>query len=91
MKTVLTIVGAFVALAASAQTYQTNPNHEHVRGYTKENGTYVAPHERTAPNNTDRDNYNTKGNYNPSNGQEGTRTPKEEKETTEPKKNPYSY
>ncbi len=46
-----------------------------VQGYTKKNGTYVAPHWRSSPNNTDRDNYSTKGNINPFTGREGTKNP----------------
>jgi hypothetical protein len=47
----------------------------HVNGYTKKDGTYVAPHERTAPNHTNLDNYSTKGNVNPYTGQPGTKEP----------------
>jgi hypothetical protein len=46
-----------------------------VKGYTKKNGTYVAPHHRAAPNMTKTDNYSTKGNVNPYNGEEGTKNP----------------
>ena len=46
-----------------------------VRGYTKRNGTYVAPHKRTAPNSTKGDNWSTKGNVNPYTGKEGTKEP----------------
>lgn len=45
----------------------------HVSGYTRSNGTYVAPHEATNPNNTRNDNYSTKGNTNPYTGTEGTK------------------
>ncbi|KAF0133824.1 MAG: SH3 superfamily protein [Candidatus Saganbacteria bacterium] len=44
----------------------------HVGGYTRSNGTYVQPYERSAPNNTVIDNYNYKGNINPYTGEEGT-------------------
>lgn len=47
----------------------------YVRGYTKSNGTYVAPHYRSSPNSTTYDNYSTKGNYNPYTGQKGTQNP----------------
>lgn len=47
----------------------------HVNGYVKKDGTYVQPHERTAPNNTNLDNYSTKGNVNPYTGQPGTKEP----------------
>ncbi len=44
-----------------------------VRGYTRKDGTYVAPHVRTAPNSTKSDNYSTKGNVNPYTGKPGTK------------------
>ena len=46
-----------------------------VKGYTKKSGTYVAPHKRTAPNNTKMDNYSTKGNTNTYTGKKGTKKP----------------
>lgn len=36
-----------------------------VRGYTKKDGTYVQPHQRTKPDNTKTNNYSYPGNYNP--------------------------
>jgi len=47
----------------------------HVRGYTKKDGTYVQPHERSAPNHTKADNWSTKGNVNPYTGKPGTKNP----------------
>jgi len=44
-----------------------------VRGYTTKRGTYVAPHRQTNADRTQRNNYSTKGNVNPSNGKVGTR------------------
>jgi hypothetical protein len=44
-----------------------------VSGYTKKNGTRVAPHRQTNPDHTQRNNYSTKGNVNPSTGKTGTR------------------
>jgi hypothetical protein len=46
-----------------------------VRGYTKKDGTYVAPHKRTNPNNTQRDNWTSKPNQNPYTGKDGTKEP----------------
>ena len=43
-----------------------------VKGYTRSNGTYVQPHQRTAPNVTRNDNYSTIGNTNPYTGTSGT-------------------
>ncbi len=47
----------------------------HVRGYTKKDGTYVAPHERSAPDGNRNNNWSTRGNINPYTGQEGTKAP----------------
>jgi hypothetical protein len=47
----------------------------HVRGYTRKDGTYVAAHDRTAPNDTKLDNWSTKGNINPETGKPGTKNP----------------
>jgi hypothetical protein len=45
----------------------------HVKGYVKKDGTYVAPHYRSAPDSSKLNNYSTQGNYNPYTGQEGTK------------------
>ena len=50
-----------------------NSSNHYVHGYTRNNGTYVAPHYQTNPNNTQYDNYGTLGNWNPYTGQYGTR------------------
>ncbi len=42
-----------------------------VKGYTKRNGTYVAPHYRTNKNSLKYDNWSTKGNINPYTGKKG--------------------
>ncbi len=68
MKQVFTILFFFLFLFSFAQT---NPNHVYVSGYYRSNGTYVKPHYRTAPNNTNRDNFSTRGNINPYTGQPG--------------------
>ena len=43
-----------------------------VKGYTRRDGTYVAPHLRSDPNGTVTDNWSFKGNPNPYTGREGT-------------------
>jgi len=43
----------------------------HVRGYTRKNGKYVAPHYRSHKDHTKRNNYSTKGNVNPYTGKKG--------------------
>ena len=47
----------------------------HVDGYTRRDGTYVAPHYRSGPNNSYNDNWSVSPNVNPNNGQQGTRQP----------------
>jgi len=47
---------------------------ETVRGYTRRDGTYVAPHHRTEPNQFRYDNYSSQGNTNPYTGQPGHQT-----------------
>jgi hypothetical protein len=66
------------------QTYQSQsqPATEHVQGYTRANGTYVQPYERTAPDNTKENNWSSKPNVNPDTGKKGTKDPYE---------NPYGH
>ena len=40
-----------------------------VRGHFRRDGTYVAPHQRSNPDNSPYNNYNFPGNYNPNKGQ----------------------
>ena len=51
------------------------------KGYIKKDGTYVQPHQKTAPNKTKDDNHSTKGNTNPYTGKKGTK-PRESEQTT---------
>lgn len=46
----------------------------HVNGYTRQDGTYVQPHQRSAPDGNFNNNWSTKGNINPYTGQPGTKT-----------------
>ena len=50
-----------------------NYNTTSVSGYSRSNGTYVQSHVRTMPNNTNWDNFSTKGNCNPFIGSTGYR------------------
>ena len=45
----------------------------HVHGYTKKDGTYVEPHQRTTPDKKFENNYTTKGNQNTATGKDGSR------------------
>jgi hypothetical protein len=62
---VLMLTSRFAAQHAIAQVY--------VKGYTKSNGTYVAPHYRSNPDGIFSNNWSTKGNVNPYTGEIGTR------------------
>jgi hypothetical protein len=59
-------VAVFFALSAAASAQVL------VDGHTRKDGTYVAPHFRTNPDNTIRNNYSTQGNVNPYTGRAGT-------------------
>ena len=45
----------------------------HVNGYVKKDGTYVAPHDKSTPDQKFENNWTTKGNDNPKTGANGTR------------------
>ena len=47
-----------------------------VDGYTKRDGTYVAPHWRSTPDSSHNNNWSTSPNVNPFTGQQGTRAPR---------------
>ena len=82
MKTFLIVLAGLAASTpAMAQYYSpygtgSNPSAHPVAPYETRNGTYVQPHMQTNPNNTQLDNFNTRGNVNPYNGQVGTRPPR---------------
>ena len=77
------LIALLVALFASPLAYskspyggnQGNSKTTNVSGYTKKDGTVVAPYQRTTPNGTQRDNWSSKPNYNPNTGKEGTKEP----------------
>lgn len=60
----LTILIAFPVPVMAQETY--------VPGYYRNDGTYVQPHYRSAPNNNPYDNWSSQGNVNPHTGQNGT-------------------
>ncbi len=65
---VTTLLAVFFAIPAEAS--------EHVRGHMRKDGKYVAPHNRTNANKTQRDNWSSKGNTNPYTGKRGQKNPK---------------
>jgi hypothetical protein len=72
MKTITTL-GIVSVLSLGLATSVVFAGTVRVKGYTKSNGTYVAPTYRTSPNSYKYDNYSTKGNYNPYSGRVGTK------------------
>ena len=80
MKKVLSLLCAFLFLSGTLLVSESlakgrSGGNTTVRGYTKKDGTYVAPHQRTSPNKSKMDNWSTKGNVNPYTGKEGTKDP----------------
>lgn len=67
-KLVMAIVALSVGAPALAQSV-------YVKGYTKRDGTYVAPSYRTRPDSSIYNNYSTRPNVNPYTGNAGTRNP----------------
>lgn len=80
MKSIAIAVALLLAATTAQAQYLSgtgsNPSTHTSSGYTRSNGTYVAPYVATNPNGTQRDNYGTSGNYNPNTGSYGTRTPR---------------
>lgn len=69
----LTLLFGFLTLAPIAFP-QSNSTTRYQRGYIKpSSGTYVQPHYKTNNNNTNHDNFSTKGNTNSYTGQSGSR------------------
>lgn len=64
---VLGMAALVASSTASAQVY--------VHGYTTKNGTYVAPHYRSTPDNNPFNNWSARGNVNPYTGETGTKNP----------------
>ncbi len=62
------LLTSLIALSVSSAAFAADT---YVRGYTRNDGTYVEPHYQTRPNNNLNDNFSTKGNVNPYTGREG--------------------
>lgn len=64
-----------VALAMACTTPAFSQSSHQVRGYTRKDGTYVAPHYQTNPDSTRLNNWSTVGNVNLYTGKPGTVDP----------------
>lgn len=60
--------GLFLITGSSTTAY----GQEYVHGYTRSDGTYVAPYYRSEPDDTVTNNYSYEGNVNPYTGEVGT-------------------
>jgi len=66
MKKTILFITALLAFASIASA------DEYVDGYIRKDGTYVAPHYRSSPDNSTWNNYSSKGNSNPYTGERGS-------------------
>lgn len=64
MKIVLALMLAICSISAFAA--------QNVKGFTRKDGTYVVPHQRSNPNSIRSDNYGARGNTNPYTGKQGS-------------------
>jgi hypothetical protein len=67
-------ISIFAALLLAALSATAHAD-KYVSGYTKSNGTYVAPHVRSTADSSYTNNWTVKGNTNPYTGQNGTKQP----------------
>ena len=58
---------------SAGHTTASTPSSHRIMGYTRHDGTVVAPSHATNPNGTQRDNYTAQGNVNPYTGAIGTK------------------
>lgn len=56
-----------------SKSYSSSGSSHTVSGYTRKDGTYVAPHHSTNRDNTKNNNWTTQGNVNPYTGKAGTK------------------
>lgn len=77
--TITLIAGSAAAKGGSrsshTQSHSSSGDTHTVSGHVTKNGTYVAPHRQTNPNDTKHDNWSSKGNVNPDTGKAGTKDP----------------
>jgi hypothetical protein len=86
MKKILLIAGILALAPITA-----NARDSYVRGYVKNDGSYVEPHYRTTPDSQWDNNYSSQGNTNPYTGQQGTVTYQQYQQRQQPSPyyNPY--
>lgn len=75
MSRILALVGAVALLLGTVAPVVAGD--VYVRGHVRRDGTYVAPHWRSAPDGNPYNNWSTYPNVNPYTGQQGTRRPEQ--------------
>ena len=75
VKTMALFSSILIFVSPCAAKGKNSSGDTNVNGYSKKDGTYIAPHQRTSPNHTQRDNWSSKPNYNPYTGKEGKKEP----------------
>lgn len=73
MRATLRVAALIMSLLAAAPALARGSHA--IRGHVTKSGTYVAPTRATNPNGTRRDNFSSKGNFNPMSGRIGTKDP----------------
>jgi len=73
IKYVLILISLATAISSDAKDHR-------VKGYVKDDGTYVAPHRQTDPDSNQMNNYSSGGNINPYTGKNGTVKPSRKKQ-----------
>ena len=58
--------------SSTYKSYNSTPKEHNVSGYTRKDGTYVAPHQRSNRDEARNNNWTTEGNKNPHTGKDGT-------------------
>jgi len=91
IKIILTVIALLLILTAAGPVMgQIYGQDQTVQGYNRQDGTYVQPYHRTAPDHDPFNNYSTQGNTNPWTGQMGTANPNNQP-MTPLQSNPYGH
>ena len=67
-----TLVQAKYSNGSSHKSHATTPKEHNISGYSRKDGTYVAPHHRSERDGARNNNWSTDGNKNPHTGKDGT-------------------
>lgn len=72
MKKLLLSILSVIAISTIACAQYNYSGSRYQNGYYRSDGTYVSGHYKSNSNNTNKDNYSTRGNYNPYTGSNGS-------------------